>query len=86
MAAAQQYDNELTGVLFPVKNKTNERGPDITGTATIGGTEYRVAGWKKTAKAGGAFYSLKFEIPQAGAGAGKGKGAANSAPSDDEPF
>lgn len=91
MAAQAQYDNEMTGVLFPVKEKKNEKGPDITGTATIGGTEYRMAGWRKSTKSDGSpFYSIKFEIPdatQAKSGGKDGKAGKAAKPSaDDEPF
>lgn len=89
MAAAQQYDNELSGVLFPVKEKKNEKGPDVTGTATIGGVEYRIAGWRKSTKSDGSpFYSLRFEIPE-GKSAKSAKSATKAKPApvaDDEPF
>lgn len=79
---ATRDSKELTGVLFPVKDKKNEKGPDVTGTATIGGTEYRMAGWKKEGQKG-PFYSLNLEVPQAKAS----KPAAQTpAPDDDEPF
>ncbi|MHB1666139.1 hypothetical protein [Thiomonas sp.] len=62
MAAQQKGNKELTGALFPEKNKKNEKGPDVTGTATVGGVEYRIAGWKREAASGsGAFFSLAFE-------------------------
>ncbi|OCX68142.1 hypothetical protein A6M27_17040 [Acidithiobacillus thiooxidans] len=79
---ATRDSKELTGVLFPVKDKKNEKGPDVTGTATIGGVEYRMAGWKR-AGAKGPFYSLSLEIPQA-KGATAGKAAPAPVDTDDE--
>lgn len=61
MAAQAQYDDELKGVLFPEKEKKNEKGPDVTGNVTVGGVKYRAAGWKRNSKAGEPFYSLTFE-------------------------
>jgi len=89
MAAQQQYDNNMTGVLFPVKEKKNPNGPDVTGTGTIDGKEVRIAGWRKTTKADGSpFYSLRFEYAEPSS-KGKGSGRAKSTPapaSEDEPF
>lgn len=57
-----EYDDELTGVLFPNNKGDNDRAPDVTGKATINGEEYRVAGWKRVStNTGKAFFSLKFE-------------------------
>lgn len=54
-------NKELTGVMFP-NNKTNERQPDLRGTATIGGVVYEVAGWKRKGKESGIPYlSLAFQ-------------------------
>lgn len=58
-----EYDNELTGVLFPNDRKgENGNAPDVTGKCEILGEEYRIAGWKRTSTASGKkFFSLKFE-------------------------
>ena len=58
-----EYDNELSGVLFPNDRKAgNPNAPDVTGKCEIEGVEYRVAGWKRTStNSGKSFYSLKFE-------------------------
>jgi hypothetical protein len=47
---------------FIAKNtrKNAEKQPDITGKATVGGIEYRVAGWRKTNDKG-SYYSLSFK-------------------------
>jgi len=56
-----EYDDELSGVLFPNKSD-NERAPAFTGKCQIEGEEYRIAGWKRVSNnTGKAFISLKFE-------------------------
>ena len=41
----------LTAGLFsPEEDRKNESGPDFTGEIDIGGTKYRLAGWKKFSK------------------------------------
>jgi uncharacterized protein (DUF736 family) len=60
--ADNQYDDELSGVLFPNDKRGNDKAPDVTGKATIEGVEYRVAGWKRVSNnTGKRFFSLKFE-------------------------
>lgn len=53
-------NKELQGVMFP-NSKTNEKQPDLRGSALIGGVEYVIAGWKKVSKAGNAYLSLAFQ-------------------------
>lgn len=54
-------NKELSGVMFP-NSKTNEKQPDLRGTATIGGVVYEVAGWKRKGKESGIPYlSLAFQ-------------------------
>ena len=55
------YDN--SGTLGRNKYKKTESQPEYTGTATIGGVDYRIAGWVKEGK-DGKFFGLKFSIPQ----------------------
>lgn len=76
---------ELTGVLFPEKEKKSDKGPDVTGRITIGGVPYRAAAWKKTSASQKAYYSLSLELPRAGNSAGNTP-AANSASTADEDF
>lgn len=52
------YDNELRGVLFPAREKKTPKSPDFTGSVTIGGVEYRLAGWKRESKKGAPYLSL----------------------------
>ena len=56
-----EYNDELTGVLFPNDKKGNDRAPDVTGKAQIDEIEYRVAGWRRVSQSGKPFFSLKFE-------------------------
>lgn len=75
------YDN--SGTLGRNKYKKTDSQPEYTGTATIGGVDYRIAGWVKEGK-DGKFFGLKFSIPQQ-----KGEISAASKPvlDDDEiPF
>jgi len=52
---------EMMGMISKNKYKKMDKQPDITGTATIDGVEYRIAGWPKTGK-DGPYYSLKFSL------------------------
>ena len=53
-------NKELSGVMFP-NTKTNDKQPDLRGSALIGGVEYEVAAWKRTSKAGGKYLSLALQ-------------------------
>ena len=44
-------NKDNTGVLF-INQKSNDRQPDFKGNVTIGGVEYKVAGWKKQSASG----------------------------------
>ncbi len=56
-----EYDDELTGVLFPNKSE-NPKAPAFTGKCTIDDVEYRIAAWKRVSTGTGKpFLSLKFE-------------------------
>ena len=57
----QQYDNELTGVLFVADKEGNPNRPDRKGFAEIDGKQYWVSGWDKQTKRGDTI-SLKFEL------------------------
>jgi uncharacterized protein (DUF736 family) len=55
-----EYSNENTGALF--KNETdNEKAPQYKGKINVDGTEYQIAAWLKTSKAGTKFMSLKVQ-------------------------
>lgn len=63
--AYEQKDGE--GSLFANSFKETEQQPDMTGTITISGKAYRLAGWKKTKRDGEAYYSLSArpDVPRA---------------------
>ena len=57
----QEYDRNMTGVLFVNSKKQDDKQPDYTGSCEIDGEEYFLSGWKKTAKKSGEkFMSLAF--------------------------
>ena len=73
--------NDNTGIMGKNKYKKTDKQPPYTGTATIGGVQYRIAGWVNEGK-DGKFFSLKFSIPQK-----KSEFSANNQIDDDEiPF
>jgi len=55
---------EMMGRVSKNKYQKNDTQPAITGTSTINGVEYRIAGWPKKDKEG-PFYSLKFTVKDA---------------------
>ncbi len=57
------YDNNMTGVLFPNKDKEGQQ-PDYRGECEINGKKYEIAGWKKQSKNGNPFLSMKFQEPR----------------------
>lgn len=56
-----EYDNEMTAVLFVNDKGDNPKRPDYWGRLTLAGTEYKLAGWKKTNDKQGTFLSIKVE-------------------------
>lgn len=57
---SQQYDNNLTGVMFVNDKQGNEKRPDWKGSAEIDGVHYWVSGWVRHS-ARGELISLKLE-------------------------
>ena len=57
------YDNNMSGVLFPNKDKEGQQ-PDYRGECEINGKKYEIAGWKKQSKNGNPFLSMKFQEPR----------------------
>jgi len=43
-----QYDETDKGVLFPEREKKQERSPDYTGKINVNGKDFRLAGWIKS--------------------------------------
>jgi|TARA_Y100000310_G_scaffold2717_1_gene3504 uncharacterized protein (DUF736 family) len=57
-----EYDNTNSGVLFANNYKEDgDSRPDFVGSLDVNGTEYRLAGWKNTSKAGKRYISVKVE-------------------------
>lgn len=54
---------ELCGALFINRKKKRKDQPDRTGTCTIGGVQYRMAGWIKLDGNGNAYLSMSFSVP-----------------------
>ena len=68
-----EYDNTNSGVLFANNYKEDgDSRPDFVGSVDVNGTEYRLAGWKNTSKAGKRYISVKVEDakPKDGEGGG----------------
>lgn len=55
-------ERDMSGILFREQSKKSEKAPDYTGKLTMGGTTYRLAGWKKEGSRG-TFLSLKVSLP-----------------------
>lgn len=72
--------SEHNGTIGKNKRKEKDTHPDLKGSATIGGIQYWISGWKRE-KDGETFYSLSFE-PKA-----EQQGRAQSAqPAKKDPF
>ena len=59
---AKQRDN--SGALFINEKRLEQKegAPNATGTALIGGVEYRISAWTNTDAAGKKYQSLRFEV------------------------
>lgn len=82
-------DASGSGTLSRNERKNSERQPDFVGVASVDGTEYQVAGWKRTAKSSGKeFISVKVEPPRDAPQpvASSGAGQSYTSPDDDIPF
>ncbi len=66
----QQYDNNLSGVLFKNDKGDNEKRPDYKGSAEIEGVHYWVSAWIRDG-AKGKFMSMKYEKKEQQASASK---------------
>jgi len=47
-----EYSDLNRIAIFPVKEKTNEKGPDFTGNLDVAGIKFRVGLWKQESKSG----------------------------------
>jgi hypothetical protein len=57
---SQQYDNNMSGVLFKNERKTKETHPGYQGSCEIDGVEMWISAWVKEGK-NGKFFSLAFK-------------------------
>lgn len=53
--------SDMSGLLFPNKDKTKDVHPNLKGTVVIEGVEYWVSGWVKLDKNEKKFLSLAFQ-------------------------
>ena len=60
--AYEQRDN--SGALFVNTKRENDKHPNATGTAMIGGVRYRVSAWTKTRADGSKWQSLAFKVDE----------------------
>lgn len=60
---SQQYDNNLSGVLFKNEKDGNEKRPDYKGSAEIEAVQYWVSAWIRDG-AKGRFMSMKYEAKE----------------------
>lgn len=66
------YDESNRGVLFPEREKKNERSPDYTGKVDVNGKVYRLAAWIK-AKGVLSISVSDFKAEESGAREGGGQ-------------
>ncbi len=59
------YDNTNRGALFTADKQGNDRRPDYTGTLNVAGTDYQIAAWLKSSKAGQKYMSLSVQPARA---------------------
>lgn len=84
---SQQYDNNLTGVLFVNDRQGNEKRPDWKGSLEVDGVHFWVSGWIRQS-ARGELISLKLEKKEQQASRPAPPPAPAAAPADpgDIPF
>jgi len=56
--------SDMSGLLFPNKDKTKDVHPNLKGTVVIEGAEYWVSGWVKLDKNEKKFLSLAFQTKE----------------------
>lgn len=54
-----EYDNNMRGVLWFVKEKKTDKHPDFTGSMEINGKEYLLSGWKGSGKKPAVSFTIK---------------------------
>jgi len=56
--------NDMSGALFPNRDRKTDRHPNATGSALINGIEFWVSAWTKIDRNGNKFQSLSFKIKE----------------------
>lgn len=82
---ADQYDNNLRGVLFHNDKGDNANRPDMTGNCEIDGTKYRIAAWNKISKTGNQFLSISLSLDDGNTKSGQTAYAAQKPPVPPQP-
>ena len=59
-----QFDNTNQGVLFKNDKGDNQSRPDYKGTINVNGTEFWLAAWIKSSKAGKKYMSLSVQTKE----------------------
>jgi hypothetical protein len=90
----QQYDNEMRGVLFINKDRTNPKAPNAKGRCQIGGVVYWMSAWTQTKQDGEKYQQIRYERAkdeyqpgaQASAGGAAPAPAVTPTPDEEIPF
>lgn len=62
---AEEYDNEMRGVLFRVaEDKRTDRGPIMRGNCQIDGVLYNMSVWGNTSQKGVKYWSIRFQLDE----------------------
>ncbi len=59
------FDNNMTGALFPNDRKSTDTQPNYTGKCEIEGRTLYISAWINTSKAGKSYLKLAFNEPMA---------------------
>jgi hypothetical protein len=60
----QLSNNPGHGVLFRVRDKQSEKGPDLKGGLNLDGVEYELAVWERESKRGQPYFSISISLPR----------------------
>ena len=58
----EQKDN--SGALFKNDKGVNEKRPDYTGKARVGGTDYYISAWLNESSKGTKYFGISFTLPK----------------------
>ncbi len=57
-------NNPGHGVLFRVRDKQSEKGPDLKGGLNLDGVEYELAVWERESKRRQPYFSISISLPR----------------------